>query len=74
MSTPKDIVGKYRHYKGGEYEVISEALHSETEEPVIVYRSLVAPFTVWVRPHDMFFESVVVDGVERPRFARMEAA
>ena len=67
-----DITGRYRHYKGNEYEVIGEGRHTETEERVVVYKALYEPYAIWVRPFDMFFESVVVDGVLQPRFERRE--
>ena len=64
--------GKYRHYKGGEYEVIGVARHSETEESLVVYRPLYGERGLWVRPLEMFKENVVVDGQELPRFALVE--
>lgn len=70
---PATPPGHYRHYKGGEYEVVGAARHSETLEPLVVYRPLYNATGLWVRPHAMFFESVVVDGVEQPRFARIDA-
>jgi hypothetical protein len=66
--------GRYRHYKGGEYEVVSVARHSETHEPLVVYRPLYNDTGWWVRPYAMFVEDVVADGVRQPRFARMEPA
>lgn len=60
--------GRYRHYKGGEYEVIGVARHSETLEPVVIYRPLYNATGLWVRPHAMFFGSVVVEGASRARF------
>jgi hypothetical protein len=66
---PSITLGRYRHYKGGEYEVLCEARHSETEELLVVYRALYGQRGVWVRPKAMFLESVVADGVEQPRFA-----
>ena len=60
--------GKYRHYKGGEYEVFFVARHSETEEEVVVYRTLYGDFSHWVRPLAMFTETVEVDGQQVPRF------
>lgn len=62
--------GKYRHYKGKEYEVLGWATHSETLEKLIVYKALYQPEdeNVWVRPAEMFFEKVMVDGKEVPRF------
>ena len=67
-----DITGHYRHYKGNEYEVIGEGIHTETEEKFIVYKSLYAPYTIWVRPYDMFFETVIIDGQTIPRFAKVD--
>ncbi|MDF2570931.1 MAG: hypothetical protein K0R55_2535 [Sporomusa sp.] len=60
--------GIYRHYKGKQYQVIGEATHSETLEPVVIYRALYGEYGVWVRPKSMFFESVVIEGREIPRF------
>jgi hypothetical protein len=59
----------YRHYKGGRYEVVTLAVASETHEPMIVYRSLDTA-QVWVRPSEMFFGVVEVDGQEVRRFQR----
>lgn len=66
--------GRYRHYKGKDYEVLFVATHSETGERMVVYRTLYGDRGYWVRPLAMFTETVVVDGVERPRFKLMEAA
>ena len=52
---PPTPTGRYRHYKGGEYEVIGVARHSETHEPLVVYRPLANDSGWWVRPHAMFF-------------------
>lgn len=71
---PATPLGHYRHYKGGEYEVIGAARHSETLEPMVVYRPLYNATGLWVRPHSMFFESVEVDGRLQPRFARVAGA
>ena len=60
--------GKYRHYKGGEYEVLFVARHSETEEQLVVYRTLYGDRDHWVRPLAMFTETVEVEGREVPRF------
>lgn len=68
---PSIAPGRYRHYKGGEYEVLSTARHSETLEVVVVYRPLYNDSGWWVRPHDMFTGTLIVDGVERPRFERL---
>lgn len=63
--------GRYRHYKGKEYEVIGVARHSETAEELVVYRTLYGNFDLWVRPLAMFTETVVVDGVTVPRFQQV---
>ena len=60
--------GIYRHYKGNEYEVITTAIHSETEEKMVVYRALYGEYGVWVRPYEMFVETVELNGVKVPRF------
>ena len=60
--------GRYRHYKGKDYEVIAVARHSETEEEMVVYRTLYGDFSLWVRPLKMFLEIVEVEGREVPRF------
>jgi hypothetical protein len=65
--------GLYRHYKGGRYEVIGVARHSETHEALVVYRPLYGEGALWVRPYAMFVESVSIDGVLRPRFERIDA-
>jgi hypothetical protein len=61
--------GKYRHYKGNEYEVLGIATHSETEERLVVYRALYGARGLWVRPLAMFCESVNVGGESVPRFS-----
>jgi hypothetical protein len=68
---PPTPPGRYRHYKGNEYEVLGAARHSETHAPLVVYRPLYGEGALWVRPHAMFFDTVVVDGVERPRFEKI---
>ena len=65
------FIGKYRHYKGNEYEVLGEATHTETEERLVVYRALYEPYALWVRPYDMFFETVTVNGEVVPRFNKI---
>ena len=57
--------GRYRHFKGNEYEVIGLATHSETEETVVVYRPLYGDGALWVRPLAMFTETVERDGQVR---------
>jgi hypothetical protein len=63
--------GKYRHYKGNDYEVVGVATHSETHEPMVVYRPLYGERALWVRPLAMFMEEVTVDGKIVPRFAKI---
>ncbi len=60
--------GKYQHYKGPFYEVIDVARHSETEEEMVVYRTLYGDFSLWVRPLSMFTETVEFEGKEVKRF------
>jgi len=60
--------GRYRHYKGNMYEVLDIARHSETEEWMVVYKTLYGDFSTWVRPYEIFVEEVEVDGVKTPRF------
>ncbi|TBW56485.1 DUF1653 domain-containing protein [Marinobacter halodurans] len=60
--------GRYRHYKGKDYDVIGVARHSETEEELVVYRCLYGDHSLWVRPLNMFLESVDVAGESVPRF------
>ena len=62
--------GLYRPYKGQPYEVIGTVRHSETLQPLTLYRALYGERGLWVRPAAMFNEEVVVDGVRQPRFAR----
>ncbi len=69
---PPTPLGRYRHYKGGEYEVIGVARHSETHEPMVVYRPLYNATGWWVRPHAMFFETVRIDGVPLARFEKID--
>lgn len=61
--------GRYRHYKGKDYQVLGVARHSETLEPMAVYRALYGDGGLWVRPLAMFLETVEVDGRQVPRFA-----
>ena len=64
--------GRYRHFKGGEYEVLGVARHSEDESPMVVYRPLYNDSGRWVRPADMWNETVVRDGRTYTRFVRVE--
>ena len=66
--------GRYRHYKGQEYEVIGCARHSETEEELVVYRALYGDRGLWVRPVAMFVEQVQLDGMSVPRFSFLQEA
>ena len=60
--------GRYRHFKGKEYEVLFTARHSETEEEMVVYRALYGEYGLWVRPASMWNEHVERDGYSGPRF------
>ena len=60
--------GRYRHFKGNEYEVLYLAKHSETLEPMVVYRALYGEHGVWVRPASMWNETVERDGKTYQRF------
>ena len=64
--------GRYRHYKGGEYEVIGVVRHSESLEPMVLYRPLYNDTGHWVRPLAMFLEAVEHEGKSQPRFRRMD--
>ncbi|MDG2525153.1 DUF1653 domain-containing protein [Stenotrophomonas sp. HITSZ_GD] len=64
--------GRYRHYKGGQYDVVAVARCSETLAPLVVYRALYGEGGLWVRPYAMFVETVEVEGVPQPRFARLD--
>jgi hypothetical protein len=63
--------GRYRHFKGREYEVIGTARHSETLEELVVYRQLYGDGGLWVRPAAMFAETVLHEGRQVPRFVRL---
>lgn len=65
--------GRYRHFKGNEYEVLGIARHSETLEELVVYRALYGDFGLWVRPAKMWNETVTRDGVTQPRFTYLGA-
>lgn len=70
---PEVPVGRYRHYKGQLYDLIGAVRHSETLEPLALYRPLYGEAILWVRPYAMFFDTVVIDGVAQPRFAPVAA-
>lgn len=60
--------GIYEHYKGNRYLVIDTVMHSETEERMVLYRTMYGDENLWVRPYSMFFENVKVDSKTVPRF------
>ena len=60
--------GIYEHYKGNQYKVIDTARHSETDELLVLYRTMYGDESLWVRPFTMFFEKVTMDGLRVPRF------
>ena len=62
-------IGLYRHYKGRLYAVVGTVRHSESLEPMTLYRALYGDQGLWVRPAAMFNDNVLVDGVTQPRFA-----
>lgn len=64
--------GRYRHFKGMEYEVVGLARHSETLEEMVVYRALYGEGGLWVRPASMWNEIVERDGKRFPRFTFIE--
>ncbi|WP_430461302.1 DUF1653 domain-containing protein [Thalassolituus sp. LLYu03] len=70
---PSLTPGVYRHYKGNEYQVLGLARHSESEEWMVVYKTLYGDYSLWVRPAAMFCENVTIDGREQPRFALVRA-
>ena len=65
-------LGRYRHFKGDEYEVLYLAKHSETLEPMVVYRALYGEHGIWVRPASMWNETVERDGKIYQRFTYIE--
>lgn len=68
MITP----GRYRHFKGNEYEVIGMAKHSETLEDLVVYRALYGDMGIWVRPVSMWDEKIMQDGISTSRFTKID--
>ncbi len=71
-SLPELTPGRYRHYKGNEYEVLAVVRHSETLETLVLYKALYGERGLWVRPYAMFVENVVVDGRQVRRFAPVD--
>ena len=64
--------GRYRHFKGNDYEVLYIARHSETLAPLVVYRALYGEGGVWVRPAEMWNETVERDGKTYRRFTKID--
>lgn len=73
MHQPTLTRGIYRHYKGNHYQVLDLVRHSETEEWLVLYKALYNDFSLWVRPFDMFTETVLLNGIELPRFELVQA-
>ena len=79
---PDVPTGRYRHYKGNLYQLLGAVRHSETLEILALYRPLHGDGrgggrgdgALWVRPYAMFFETVLIDGVQQPRFQRLDQA
>lgn len=68
-----DYVGKsFKHYKGNIYKIVGEAVHSETLEEMIVYVDTSDNSKVWVRPKELFFENIIFEGREVPRFEAID--
>ena len=65
-------LGRYRHFKGNEYEVIGIARHSETEEPMVIYKALYGDGGIWCRPASMWNERIVRNGITYCRFYRLD--
>jgi cyclomaltodextrinase len=74
MSTTSIRPGRYRHFKGNEYEVIGIARDSESMAEMVVYRALYDEGGLWVRPATMFAETVERDGRTMPRFHYLGAS
>ena len=64
--------GKYRHFKGGEYEFVCLAKDSETSEELVIYKALYGDGAIWARPSAIFYQYVNVDGKEVPRFEKID--
>jgi hypothetical protein len=76
-AVPNLEIGEYEHYKGGRYEVLGLARHSETQGWFAVYKPLYEHPNqpdIWIRPYEMFIETVMVDGLEAPRFKKLYKA
>ena len=70
---PEITPGIYRHYKGNDYQVIGLVRHSETEEWLVLYKTLYGDYSCWVRPLSMFTDNIDVNGEQQPRFRLTEA-
>ncbi len=68
MQIPEIKKGKYRHFKGNLYELLDIVHHSESQEPLVLYRALYGEHGLWVRPLAMFFETIERDGQQIQRF------
>ena len=68
MGNRKIKLGKYRHYKSKDYQVLGVAIHTETDEELVIYKKLYDDYSLWVRPFAMFTEEVEVNGKKVPRF------
>lgn len=66
-----EIGGIYKHYKGTKAKVLGEAIHSETQEPLVIYMHL-EDGVIWARPREMFLGDVVIDGKEVERFQKVD--
>jgi len=72
VTVPEIELGVYQHYSGKKYEVIGISLHSETLEPMVIYKPLYATkIPLWARPYKMFIEQVVIDGKTTLRFKKL---
>lgn len=76
MAHREELIGRYRHYKGKEYQVIAVGFHTETREEVVIYQAKyfvpdLGEDSWWVRPLSMFIEEVEVDGKMVPRFQKI---
>ena len=67
------LPGRYRHFKSNEYEVVGIARHSETEEPMVVYKALYGDGGLWIRPAAMWNEIITRDGKTYKRFERWKS-
>lgn len=72
METPDLAKGLYRHFKGQPYQVLDVVHHSETQEPMVLYKALYGDYGLWVRPFAMFTETVEHQGQRVPRFAKQD--